>query len=173
MEAHASGWLGTSGAVEADIEVLERRLGAQLPPSYRQFLAATDGWSHVNDTEGPFLVAAQVGWLRDLDPDLVDAWGDDEGLPAIPDDEYLQYGEDQDCVIVRREHFRTALQISAWGDSALLMLNPAIVNAQGEWEAWAFANWYPGVFRYPSFWDLMADLIKSDYPDEDWARLRL
>jgi hypothetical protein len=168
-------WLGAVGAAALDVEALERRLGATLPPSYRQFLMASNGWLHVNDTEGPLLGAEQVGWLRDLDPDLAQIWGEDtaEDLEPIPDDEYFQYGKDQDCVVVRREHFRTALQISAWGDGALLMLNPAVVNGQGEWEAWAFANWYPGVFRYPSFWDLMVDLIKDDYPDADWVDLGL
>ncbi|MEU6971389.1 SMI1/KNR4 family protein [Kitasatospora aureofaciens] len=173
--AHASGWLGAAGAPETDIAALEQRLGATLPLSYRQFLLASNGWLHVNDTEGPLLNAEKVGWLRDLDPELAQTWGEDtaDDLPSIPDDEYLRYGDDQDCVIVRREHFRTALQISDWGDSALLMLNPAIINDQGEWEAWAFASWYPGVFRYPSFWDLMVDLIKTDYPDAGWVELGL
>ncbi|WP_181970637.1 SMI1/KNR4 family protein [Kitasatospora xanthocidica] len=68
--AHANGWLGASGAPRTDIEALEQRLGATLPSSYRQFLLASNGWLHVNDAEGPLLNAAQVGWLKDLDPEL-------------------------------------------------------------------------------------------------------
>ncbi|HEY3110361.1 MAG TPA: hypothetical protein VGL23_16490 [Chloroflexota bacterium] len=30
-----------------------------------------------------------------------------------------------------------------------------MVTPEGEWEAWFFANWYPGASRYRSFWELM------------------
>ncbi|MFG2822612.1 SMI1/KNR4 family protein [Kitasatospora sp. NPDC048365] len=168
--AHASGWLGTAGASEADIAAAERRLGVRLPPSYRQFLAASDGWSHVDDTEGPLLTAGRIGWLRDLEPDLVEIWSRGDDRSTVPDEEYFRYGEDQDCVLVRCEHFSTALLISDWGDSSLLMLNPAVVNGDGEWEAWSYASWYPGVYRYPGFWELMAERIASDYPDAEIVR---
>ncbi|MFE0464630.1 SMI1/KNR4 family protein [Kitasatospora sp. NPDC058965] len=171
-DAHANQWLGSNGAGEAEIGDLEDRLGRRLPPSYRSFLAVSNGWLHLNDTEGPLLGTDGVGWLRDLDPAFTELWSTtSHGVPDIPDEEYLVYGEEQDCVDVRREHFPHALQISDWGDSALLMLNPMIVNAEGEWEAWAFASWYPGVYRYPSFWDLAVDLITSDHPDADWGFL--
>lgn len=39
-----SGWLGYKGATEKTIASLERRLGVRLPESYRQFLAASNGW---------------------------------------------------------------------------------------------------------------------------------
>ncbi|MGC0318940.1 SMI1/KNR4 family protein [Kitasatospora acidiphila] len=170
--AHASQWLDTGGASEAEIGVLENQIGLRLPPSCRSFLAVSNGWLPLNDTEGPLLSTDRVGWLRDLNPDVAELWStESEGVPDIPDEEYLVYGEEQDCVDVRRAHFPQALQISGWGDSALLMLNPAIVNARGEWEAWAFASWYPGVFRYPSFWDMAVDLITSDLPDADWGFL--
>lgn len=168
--AHETQWLGYGGATEAQIIELERLLGTALPPSYRQFLAVTDGWIHVDDTEGPLLPTTEIGWLKDTDPGFVATWGKEPaGAPPITDSEYFVYGEGQDCVAVRREYFRTALQISEWGDSALLLLNPAVVDERGEWEAWAFANWYPGAFRYRSFWDPMNQLIKDDYPDAGWS----
>jgi hypothetical protein len=43
-EVVASGWLGFAGATEAEIQALQQRLGVQLPPSYRDFLAASNGW---------------------------------------------------------------------------------------------------------------------------------
>lgn len=39
--------------------------------------------------------------------------------------------------------------------SGLYLLNPRIVTAEGEWEAWFFAHWLPGANRYRSFWELM------------------
>ena len=40
----------------------------------------------------------------------------------------------------------------------ILLINPARINAEGEWEAWDFATWYPGAYRYRSFDDLVAAL---------------
>jgi hypothetical protein len=170
--AHQNRWLGHDGADETQIEELERRLGAALPPSYRQFLAVSNGWSHVDDHDGPLLSTAEVGWLKDLDPETAAIWGEDdpEGF-AITDEQYFVYGEGQDSVHARPEYFRTALQITEWGDAALLLLNPAVVDERGEWEAWSFATWYPGAYRYRSFWELMENRITMDYPDADWSRL--
>jgi len=30
-------------------------------------------------------------------------------------------------------------------------MNPEVVNDEGEWETWLFANWFPGARRYSSF----------------------
>lgn len=40
----ASGWLGFPGAGEEEIAALEDRLGTRLPPSYRSFLRASNGF---------------------------------------------------------------------------------------------------------------------------------
>ena len=45
------------------------------------------------------------------------------------------------------------LEVTAAGD-AIFLLNPLVVSAAGEWQAWDFANWHPGAFRYPSLWEL-------------------
>jgi hypothetical protein len=172
--AHQQQWLGRDGAGEARIAALEERLGAALPPSYRQFLSVSDGWSHVDDHNGPLLTTTEVGWLRDLDPETVEIWGKDEPTDRrIPDEQYFIYGEDQDCIHVRPEYFRTALQVTEWGDACYLLLNPAVVDDHGEWEAWSFATWYPGAFRYRSFWELMKNTIEMDYPDADWSPFTL
>jgi HEAT repeat protein len=47
------------------------------------------------------------------------------------------------------------LEVSDVGDSAIILLNPQVVTPEGEWEAWFFANWIPGAYRYRSFWELM------------------
>lgn len=172
--AHQQQWLGRGGAGEAEIAALEERLGTTLPPSYRQFLSVSDGWNHVDDHNGPLLATAGVGWLRDLDPETVEIWGKCEPTDRrIPDEQYFNYGEDQDCIHVRPEYFRTALQVTEWGDASYLLLNPAVVDDHGEWEAWSFATWYPGAFRYRSFWELMKNTIETDYPDADWSPFAL
>jgi hypothetical protein len=67
----------------------------------------------------------------------------------------------------RSEYVPHMLQISAWGDLRLLLLNPRVTFSDGEWEAWDFATFYPGAVRYRSFWEMMvgcfqqAELIRS------------
>ncbi|MGA4542471.1 SMI1/KNR4 family protein [Uniformispora flossi] len=38
-------WLGAGGATIQDLDALEERVGAELPPTYRRFLLTTDGGS--------------------------------------------------------------------------------------------------------------------------------
>jgi hypothetical protein len=156
----ASGWLGFPGATEEEIEQAEDRLGVRLPPSYRTFLDATNGWR----TTGTFIdrlwSVGEVEWFKVRNQEWIDAYtmyGDTE----ISDVEYFVYGEDQDSAFFRTEYLKTALEISDAGDSAILLLNPQVVTAEGEWEAWFFGNWLPGAARYRSFWDLMQAEYKS------------
>ena len=74
----------------------------------------------------------------------------------VADDEYFAYSSPEDF---RPEHLKETLQISAVGDSAVLLLNPQVIDEHGEWEAWFFANWLPGVRRFRSF----AELMDSQY----------
>ena len=103
--------------------------------------------------------AEHIEWLRRASPAFIAAWMDGArscGSPrAVPDERYFVYGEAQDAVAIRDEYLQDALQISAWGDAAVYLLNPRVVTAAGEWEAWFFATWIPGAHRYRTFWDLM------------------
>jgi hypothetical protein len=164
------GWLGYEGASEEDIARLEQRLGKHLPPSYRSFLAETNGWRQC----GPFIYSLwpcnEVRWFRERNQDWIDAymhpenngirivWPEGQSPPEPPpltDEEYLIYGDKQDSCRFRTEYLQTALEVSEVGDSAILLLNPKTVTASGEWEAWLFANWMPGAHRYRSFRELM------------------
>lgn len=79
-----------------------------------------------------------------------------QGEPApVPDCEYLVYGDKQDSCMLRDEYLQTALEVSAVGDSAIYLLNPKVLDADGEWEAWFFADWLPGAIRYRSFREMM------------------
>jgi hypothetical protein len=56
------------------------------------------------------------------------------------------------------EHLAGTVVVTTTEDMRLLLLNPAKVDAAGEFEAWDFAPWYPGAYRYPSFGHLLAAL---------------
>lgn len=160
-EARRTRWLGTAGATSEEVGALEDRLGAALPPSYRQFLLTSNGW--LNTTRGidRILPAQEVGWTRDTDPELVMAWtdADDE---RVPDEEYFVYGETQEPFTLRPEYLPRTLKIShTSGATDVYLLNPCVVAPDGEWEAWYLAHWLPGAVRYRSFWGLMNDEYRS------------
>ncbi|MEU0557190.1 SMI1/KNR4 family protein [Dactylosporangium sp. NPDC006015] len=132
-ERRASGWLGFDGAGEDALAAVEERLGVALPPGYRAFLEASDGWLEM----GPFVwtmrTTADVGWLRDLEPDMCDAGDEDDELMA------------------------RALLVSADADACYWLLDPEDVSDDGEWAAYDWASWYPGLGdRHDSFADLVA-----------------
>lgn len=173
-EVIESGWLGYPGASEADLQRAETRLGVRLPPSYRAFLQVSNGWrltAKPGDGSNHRLwsceaidrfTARHPQWIKsfgngqELTPqdsldDLDDAWQP----VGISDEEYYLYGEDQDPTRLRLEYLPTALEISDVGLDSIYLLNPQVVTAAGEWEAWFLADYLGGADRYPCFRTLM------------------
>lgn len=150
-DAVRSGWLGYPGATEEQINTAESRLGISFPSSYRGFLAASNGFLWLSPFAGQIWSSEEVEWLVVRNQGLIDAWS---GAESVSDEDYTVYGAGQ-SPLIRPEYLRTALEISDWGDGALYLLNPQVVAADGEWEAWFFANWLPGARRYRSFWEMM------------------
>ena len=66
-----------------------------------------------------------------------------------------------DAPIFRARYLKNSIVVSDMGDDAVLLLNPNIVQPNGEWEAWFFANWIAGAERWPSFWHLMQNLYQE------------
>jgi hypothetical protein len=155
-------WLGNVGATEAELLQLEQRLGKRLPPSYRSFLATSNGFGPISSFIYNLSTTAEVDWLRVKEQKLVEMWDGEtpedaisqELLIELADERYLLYDDSQIEGLLRAGHMRQCLMISDWGDAGFLALNPAIQH-EGEWEAWHFANWYPGAVRYRSFAELM------------------
>ncbi|MFD4863366.1 SMI1/KNR4 family protein [Streptomyces atratus] len=153
-------WLGAAGATGEDLSALEQRLGTVLPASYRQFLLTSNGWLNTTHAIDRILPLQEVGWARDLDPELITGWtgGPTETASRVSDEEYFVYGEAQDPTSLRPEYLPHTLMISHTPNATdVYLLNPCVVTADGEWEAWYLAHWLPGVVRYRSFWDLMND----------------
>jgi hypothetical protein len=157
-----AGWLGYAGASEEEVTAAETRLAVRLPPSYRAFLKASNGWRFPSASISELRPAARVAWFREQNQDWIDAYADSSAeLPPISDKEYFVYGARQDCGNFRAEYLQTALQISEVGDSAVVLLNPEVVTPEGEWETWFFANWLPGAVRYRSFAEWLAEERKT------------
>lgn len=85
----ASGWLGYPAATDAEIDHLEARIGARLPPSYRQFLQVSNGFRQPDVLVHRLLHAHEVDWLRVRSPSILKLWLRSQYLQsgqAQPDD---------------------------------------------------------------------------------------
>lgn len=157
-----SGWLGYDPATQQQIDELEQRLGTELPPSYKQFLLTSNGWRYSGMFIFDVFPAEKVEWFQENNQDWIDAYVEPaEGEDPVSLEDHCDYSEDQDCCNFRVEYLQTSLLISDVGDSAVYLLNPEIKTADGEWEAWFFANWNPGANRYRSFWEMMQHELTS------------
>jgi hypothetical protein len=156
----AGGWMGYPPASEVQLCDLESRLGVRLPPSYREFLATSNGWRATGFAIYDLFSVDRVEWFRTLNLDWITIYEEGD-LPPLSLEEHLVYGKEQDCVRFRVDCLRSCLQVSGVGDSAVYLLNPEVRTQEGEWEAWDFASWYPGAHRYRTFWDLMQCAEKS------------
>ena len=156
-EVIVSGWLGYPGATEGELEQLEHRLGLPLPPSYREFLSVTNGWRMTGAFIPRLWSCAEVDWFTSRHRETVDIWV--QAPIAVTDEEYFDYGTGDEGVegSTRVEYLPFTVEISATEEngSAVYLLNPRVVTADGEWEAWFFADWNPGAVRYRSFWSMM------------------
>jgi hypothetical protein len=134
------------GASEEQIAELETRIGKRLPPSYRAFLAISNGFNEPGGSIERLRPTEEVDWFAKENQETIDAWLTPEMIELTPD----------------FAHLRTTLQISDEGDSAFMLLNPNVIDeATGEWEAWLFASWIPGESRSPSFQHLMEEQYQT------------
>ncbi|MFE7654286.1 SMI1/KNR4 family protein [Streptomyces bottropensis] len=126
--AHRARWLGFPPASRERIAAMEDRLGRRLPPSYREFLAVSDGWRHA----GGFV------WLLAGTADA--RWHDDESGLAAMYEEYL----DEDAGPEERlevDIWRRGLQLDVESDVTHVLMDPEDVDDNGEWAVYTWASW--------------------------------
>lgn len=132
--------LGRPGADEAAIAAAEERLGRRLPPSYRAFLAVSDGW-HVEQTAGVYQLggATDIDWFQDpfdMTPMYEESLGDDP--------------RKQDVLLAGM--WRRALQLETDSDMSYALLDPGDSDQDGEWALYVYKGWSGELpDRYPSF----------------------
>ncbi|WP_380281144.1 SMI1/KNR4 family protein [Kitasatospora purpeofusca] len=128
-EAWRGRWLGFDGAPAERIAAAEAELGCVLPPSYREFLAVSDGWRHAGGFVYRLAGADGARWHRDADGTS----------------EYFEDDESADM-------WHRALQLDVESDLTLVLLDPGDVDADGEWAVYCYASWRAAPpERYPSF----------------------
>ncbi|NMG10908.1 SMI1/KNR4 family protein [Brasilonema sp. UFV-L1] len=62
------------GATDTEISALETRLKSTLPPSYRNFLTASNGWCKLDNMIDRLLSTQEVDWLASKDQEGINAW---------------------------------------------------------------------------------------------------
>ena len=134
---------------------LERRLGRTLPPSYRGFLAVSNGWRRTTPFIEQVYSAGEVDYFRVRNQEWIDSYVEayQHNDPEVTEAEHRTYGEGQNVGAFRVAYLRDCVQISEVGDAAVYLLNPGVVTPEGEWEAWFLSSWGGGVDRYRSFWE--------------------
>ncbi|MER5600072.1 SMI1/KNR4 family protein [Streptomyces sp. NPDC002265] len=146
--------LGCPGADEAAIAAVEERLGRRLPPSYRAFLAVSDGW-HVEQTAGIY----QLGGVADID------WfRDPHGMAEL----YREsLGEDPREEEVRLAGmWERALRLETDSDMSSALLDPGDCDGDGEWALYVYKGWSGELpDRYPSFRAYMEAMYRSFHGD--------
>ncbi|MFB7247343.1 SMI1/KNR4 family protein [Streptomyces populi] len=146
--------LGRPGADEAEIAVAEERLGRRLPPSYREFLAVSDGW-HVDQTAGIY----QLGGVADID------WcRDPHGMTAVYQENLGDNPSEEDVRLAGM--WQRALRLETDSDMSDALLDPGDRDEDGEWALYVYKGW-SGEFpdRYPSFRAYMEAMYRSFHGD--------
>ena len=151
-----SGWLGEPGALKEEISAAEQRIGVTLPPSYREFLREANGFEQLSSFIRKLYGTREIAWFRVGNQDWIDAY--QIGGDISPEEHLKERG---DPVRFRTAYLSSCLQISEEGDGAVVLLNPEVVNPEGEWETWFFANWLPGAERFSSFREFMESQLNE------------
>lgn len=141
-------WSMQPGASESDLAALEKHLGINLPPSYRNFLKASNGFDTPNYHVQSFLGTKEIEWFSVANYKWADMYGGPEsGMEDLMGDLFGM------------------LQISH-SHEAVILLNPAAINDDGDWQAVLFASWVPGVERFDSLQEFLGTSFEVTSPDE-------
>jgi len=157
-------------ASEQQVLDIEARLKIGLPPSYRSFLKASNGWQLPSENGLIIRPVEKIRWFRKEHKDWYGAYQMNAEPLNVLEKDYFDYSK-QDCVVFEIKHLAQALCISEIDKDSVLLLNPMVVWPDGEWETWLFSNSAPGADRYRSFADWMAQeldqpLESPSNPDE-------
>jgi hypothetical protein len=135
-EPRAIGWSGKPPATEDDITQLEARLGRSMPPSYRALLQASNGFRlPIELSVSRLRPTGRVQWYRTENQSMIDI--------------VKQLGV---------YDLSNMLQISDldFSETAVYLLNPDVVAADGEWQAVHFVGGdAPNCLRFSSLWELL------------------
>lgn len=162
----------------AKIKAIEAAQGVRLPPSFVDFMAATDGrgWfieamgdvgSDGQPLDGVF-PADKIGLFKTVEPQTYRLWTKDSGAGEdAPPARYYRYGYQadpalrQDSLAFRTRYFPGLIVVGSLSGGTVILLNPGEVSRDGEMEAW-YLSFKSFLERYRSFAELMQVLAYED-----------
>lgn len=112
----ANRWFGYEPATEYAVRRAEERIGRQLPPSYRNFLLASNGWRCIDRFVDELRTVDEIDLLPTADPELWQVWADSEDAALL-----------EHCVLV-----------SGASDGDYWLLDASTVRADEEWTAYSW-----------------------------------
>ncbi|MFN0200512.1 MAG: SMI1/KNR4 family protein [Bacteroidia bacterium] len=118
-------WLGTTPANEKEIDLIQNKLGVKLPDDYISFLSITDGFPQYYSTTVTFLPIKKIDYLRNIDNDLIEMWGEAKELKDISD------------------ALQRSILVGGINEEQYFLLIPPKTE-KGKWKYWLFASWIPG-----------------------------
>jgi hypothetical protein len=160
-QSRANQWCGAHPATKQEIDSAEARLGVAFPLSYRSFLGITNGWRSFGRTVDRMLRSDQVGRLEEISPETLNVilkYRESN----VSDEEYARFNTSESRAVLRPKYYAKSLLIGTGIDGELLLLNPHLINSEGEWETLFFAHWLPGNTRFPSFVDFVEDTLQIE-----------
>jgi hypothetical protein len=161
-----------AGADVAAIEALEHRIGRRLPPSYRTFLLATDGFRADGWGAAQPFDSAHYNGLLPASRVMTLAWADPVTVlsHAVPDTPFgpgpfepedvvafLSLAEETRYELPPVGHLLHAIAVSGPQQHGNIVLDPLIVDAADEWEAWRWDA--DGCTRFASFGSLVQYVV--------------
>ena len=149
-------------ASEDQLTETEARLKIKLPPSYRTFLSACNGWKFASDMTPIIRPVEKIRWFRKEHKDWYEAFQMSVEPLSVMEKDYFDYAN-QDCAEFEIKHLAQALCITEIGDDAVVLLNPMVIWPDGEWETWFFSNSNPGATRYRSFASWMCEELDQPF----------
>jgi hypothetical protein len=145
---------------EDEIQAAENRLGLRLPASYRAHLLASA--SLPGNHQLTLLPVGEIDRFARREAEWLAGWMDGyRSVPGPSTPTGLLPDDPNDPATVPAEQLGDTVVVSTTADMRVLLINPGSIDATGEWEAWDFATWYPGAYRYRSFGHLVATLAEE------------
>ncbi|WP_369201258.1 SMI1/KNR4 family protein [Streptomyces sp. PU-14G] len=119
---------------------VEERLGVRLPLSYRNFLQVSDGWEDIGPVD--LFQVRDIGWLADLDADLMAAWSDIDSFAG-------RLAILKRCLLIGDDN---------GGSGCYWLLHADSVGENGEWTAYV---WWPGDGGDPEPYHDFATMVRE------------
>lgn len=117
----------------------EERLSISLPDDYKEFLRVTNGFLSPRDSTEPTFDAIEiVGYLKDLDSQMIEIWSGHESLDDIS------------------QQLKKSIRIGS--NEQLFLIIPSSEEDRS-WKYWKFASWIPGEDEYEGLNDYFKEVL--------------